>query len=715
VADSTVISPPLRTWQTLLISRAFQAVVLVAVTLLAYSPALRGGFIWDDPATVSANELVKAPDGLGRLWFSTAPADYWPVTYTSFWLEWRRWGDAPFGYHLTNLVLQMAAAFLWWAVLRELGVPGAWLAALLFAVHPVNVETVAWITQRKTILALIFFLLSGWGFLKTGLADVSALENARGRWTAPGRAGWYWFSLAAFVLAMLSKGSAAMLPVVLLGLMWWKRRLVWDDALRLAPFFVIAGVLVVANIWFQTHGDPETYRQVNALQRVLGAGAVIWFYLGRAVLPVHLLFLYPQWDVRAGDPVWWLPLAAALGVTLVLWRARRGWGRPWLAAWGFFCVSLVPVMGFVDSSFMRFSLVADHYQYLALGGVAALAAAEWARGWDYWRGWERAVGVALAAVVVGLFVWQSRAQCRLYADPDTLYRGTLAGNPDCWLFHFTLGHELAEQNRTAEAAIHFRQALALNPEHAGLHDLLGNALSAEGRVADAIPEYRAAVRLAPEVFAAHDDLGRAYFETGRYDAAALQFYWALRCQPDDASAHNDLGMAWLRLGRTDAARAQFELALSFDPKLVLAHNNLGGVLLTAGDLAGAIAQFEQAVRLDPLDPLARSDLGVANLRAGHFAEAVTQYEAALRLQPDDASIQNNLGIALFQSGRPNEAMPHFVEALALQADYAEARDNLGVALLRLGRTAEAAEQFARVLRDHPDDAKARRNLANIRQ
>jgi hypothetical protein len=291
------------------------ATLLVVIGLAVYLPSLRNGFVWDDDSFLTKNALIKAPDGLARFWFSTQATDYWPVTSTSLWLEWRLWGMHAAGYHATNLALHLAEALLLWSILRRMRVPGAYLAALLFAVHPVNVESVAWIAQRKNLVAMLFYLLAIFGFLRSG-------------WISPGARKWglaYVLSLLAFLLALLSKGSVAPLPFVLLGLIAWQRRPRGSDLVGLAPFFGISATLVAVNVWFQTHGTHEIIRQADGIQRLLGAAAAVWFYLWKALIPVDLIFVYPQWHISASDWRWWGPLMAAMALTLWLGaKARLG-------------------------------------------------------------------------------------------------------------------------------------------------------------------------------------------------------------------------------------------------------------------------------------------------------------------------------------------------------------------------------------------------------
>jgi hypothetical protein len=297
------------------------AALIACAAALAYFPALRGGFILDDNILLTDNGLIKAPDGWYRIWCTTEPIDYWPVFNTAFWLQWRLWGLHPTGYHVVNLILHIITGLLIWIILHRLSIPGAFVAALLFAVHPVNVETVAWISQCKGLLAMLFFLLSILSYLQ-------AEEPAqRDRGVSVDR--WYWLSLVAFALAMLSKGSVAILPAVLLGIVWWLRPLTRRDLLRTLPFVLIAVVLVRVNVWFQTHGTEGHIRSAGVMERLVGAGAVVWFYLSKALVPVDLAFIYPQWHVQVNQVWWWLPLLAAVAVTclgLLLHRARASVG-----------------------------------------------------------------------------------------------------------------------------------------------------------------------------------------------------------------------------------------------------------------------------------------------------------------------------------------------------------------------------------------------------
>jgi tetratricopeptide (TPR) repeat protein len=515
------------------------ALVIALAALAVYAPALRGPFVFDDILLVSDNPLLRAPDGPSRFWFTTQAVDYWPVTNTCFWIEWRLWGPEPTGYHLTGLALHIAIVLLVWRLLALLAVPGAYLAALLFAVHPVNVETIAWIAQRKSQLAALFALLSALAFVH---AERPPPLSPGSR---PVVDRWYWLSLAAAALALLSKISAAILPPALLLVVWWKRSLTRRDAARIAPFFALVVALLAVNLWFRGRGvvSVPVVDHAGPLERLLGAAGVVWFYLGKAVWPRDLSFIYPDWHVAASEWRWWVALAGAALVTAALWCYRARGARSLLVAWLFFCGTLFPVMGFTDVGVGQHIVVADHYQHLALIAVVAVAGAGlawWRRRLpDAWRWLPPAAGAGTAALLAILASQQSA----LYADGVTLYEDTLRKNPDAWAAHNNLGSLLFDAGRLPEAEAHLRRALELNPEYAEAHDNLGNVLQRSNRNDEAIAHYRRALEIRPTYALAHNNLAVALIGTGALDEAIAHFERAVALKPDYQSARQNLTLA----------------------------------------------------------------------------------------------------------------------------------------------------------------------------
>jgi hypothetical protein len=432
-------------------------VLIIVLALIVYWPSLRGGFLLDD------EDLLQrcGSAGLLKIWASTVLPDYWPMTQSMLCIEYRAWGNSTLGYHLINLLLHLGATFLLWRLLRMLAIPGAFIAALLFAVHPVNVESVAWIAQRKNTLAMVFFLLSAYLFLRSE--------------EQPSKKFPYAMSLGCFVLAMLSKISVAILPPVLLLLVWWRRGLTKRDVIRVAAFFAVAALLAMVNIWFMAHANTEGIRAASWMQRLLGAGAVIWFYLYKAVAPFDLAFIYPKWQIDPAKWMWSVPLIASVVVTAILfWKKRGGVGRALFVAWMFFCVALLPVMGLSDTGFMKFSLVADHYQHIAIIAVVALVGAGLSQIGNY----KLQTGVG-AVVAVGLTILAMQ-QAALYRDSITLYRAAVAKNPTSWILHGNLADDLLAAGKVNEAIPEFRETLRLNPQSDDAHYFFAKALEKTG-------------------------------------------------------------------------------------------------------------------------------------------------------------------------------------------------------------------------------------------
>ena len=661
--------------------------LIFGVTLLAYLPAIHGGLLWDDDAHVTKPEL-RSLDGLRRIWFEPgASQQYYPLLHTAFWVEHRLWGDATVGYHLVNLLLHATAACLVAALVRRFfdGRAGL-LAGLLFALHPVGVESVAWISEQKNTLSAVFYLAAAWVYL----------DFDRDR-----RKAQYALALALFVLALLSKTVTATLPAALWVVLWWRRgRLGWRrDVLPLVPWLVlgVGGGLFTA--WVEQRffvsvqvrlGAAGTDFALTFLERCLLAGRVIWFYLGKLVWPADLIFLYPRWSVSAA--VWWqylYPLGILAAVAVLALVARRHCGP--LAGFLFFAGTLFPALGFFNVYPFLFSYVADHFQYLAsLGILVPLAVGLTAGVRRMFAGRPAGVqrgGAMLAGVVpavLGLLTWR---QSGLYRDAATLYRATLARNPACWLAHGNLGLILAAApGGLPEALEHFEAAVRLKPGDAELHNQLGSALARiPGREAEAIAEYETALRLSPALPYPHANLGIAFLRIpGRLPEAVAQLETAVRLKPDYAEAYNYLGRALAALpGRQAEALTAYATALRLDPRLAEAHSNLAIALAAMpGRLPEAIEHFAAAARLDPGSADAHYNLGCALAAVpGRLPDAVPEFEAALRIDPANANAHLALGIAL-------ATLP--------------------------GRTREALAQFEAVLRLNPGDADARRWLEQLR-
>jgi tetratricopeptide (TPR) repeat protein len=586
--------------------------LFLVAALFAYGPALRGDFLWDDLGHVTSPTL-QSWSGLFRIWFEPgATQQYYPLLHSAFWFEHRLWGDAVLGYHLVNVIQHALAATLLGMLLRRLKVPGAWFAAGLFLLHPVCVESVAWISEQKNTLSLCFYLCAALAYLR--------FDEDR----SPGR---YVVATGLFLCALLTKTVTASLPAALLVVFWWQRgRLdLRRDVLPLLLWFALGAGSGLFTAHFErvligAHGADFT---LGAMDRLVLSGRVFWFYLWSFVWPFDLMFVYPRWTVDAS--VWWQWLFPVAGLALLgflVWWSRRS--RAPLAVALLFGGSLFPVLGFFNVYPFVFSYVADHFQYLASLALFAAAGAGLAR-------LPRTAGMGTTAALVVLLGGLSWSQAAMYRNNVTLYETTLKQNPDAWLAHQNLATILVESGQPAAALPHAERVLKLRPDNPEALNNLGDCLTQVGRAAEAVAPLKRAIEL----------------------------------QPKYAIAHNTLGVALMALERADEALASFQTAVSLQPNYSAALLNLGQALASARRMTEAVPHFTRAVELEPTNPRARLQLGTALALLARYPEALPHFEAAVDLEPENADAYVRLAMTLRALGRIGDATTAYKEAIRL--------------------------------------------------
>lgn len=637
-------------------ARFFLGVLLILVVLAAYSRTFGAGFIWDDNDHLTKNPCIVGPLGFAQIWTSSH-AYYYPLVLSTFRVVHKFVGLNPFAYHLLNVLMHGAAAVLLWRVLRQLSVRGAWFAAAVWALHPVMAQSVAWITELKNTQSCAFYLLSILFFLKSDSASFAAHRELDGlKPSSLTSAQFRYFTLAvlAFAMAISSKSSTVMLPVVLGLCLWWRNGEVRTrDLVRLVPFILISVATAIWTIWEQKFhsGALGLEFEQTLLQRFAIAGRDVWFYLAKLVWPDPLIFLYPRWQSDARPTVVsLLPSLAAISMLSLLWWKRNTMLRPVFFAAAYFIVSLFPVLDFFNVYFFRYSFVSDHFQYLAgigplalIGsGIASLVERARQSGAALSRRWLQPAICALLLIFLGTL---TSRQTGFYHDVETLWRATIAKNPGCWLAHLNLGIALNDRGKKEEGKAEYDKALKINPD-------------------------------SPEIL-------------------------------------NSLGVWQIENGQVEEGIGSFKAALKAYPNYAYASFNLGNAMLAKNNIDDAVSAYQEALRVDPDYADANGNLAVALSQAGRLDEAVHHYKEALRMKPNDAGLHNNFGVVLAQQGRLEEAVQHYQTALKLDKSSMQTYVNVAKALERLGRKDKAAGELKEALSIKPDYAEAKELLRQL--
>jgi len=661
------------------------ALLLSATTIAVYRPAWHGGFLWDDDAYVINNDLLTAPDGWQRIWFSLdSPSQYFPLTYSTFRIEHALWGLNTTGYHWVNLLLHVANALLVWAILARLKIPGAWLAAAIFALHPVQVESVAWITERKNVLMGFFFLL-------TLLAWIVFIdERTRRRWV------FYCLALGTYALALSAKATACTLPAALFLILWLQKRPINSRRLiQILPFLSMGVAMGLVAVWWERYHQGTSHAVfpfLTPIERILVASRAVWFYLGKLIWPSNLTFIYPRWNISPvhwWDYIWFL---AGIGVCVTIYFLRPYVGRSVEVAAAFFVATLSPVLGFIMLYTFRYTFVADHYQYLACIGPIALASAGIAVFLGRFCGTSfelasdmpslpvanpRLVRSKLFAssaicgallLLLSILTWR---QAGMYNDIETLWRTTLARNPKCWMADTNLGLVLFQRGEIDGAIAHYRSALQMQPDWWDAEYNLGTALLAKGQAEEAILHCEKAVSMRPSDPDAQLVLGNALFQRGRIDEAITHYQKAMMSRPNDFLARYGLAQALLQKGELNAAIQACRAALSIRPSDSNCHTTLAIALDENGEPAEAIQHYEKALEFSPQSVPALNNLAwlLATSREEHLRNGRKAIELARQadqlVKSTNALVLRTLAAAYAENGEFAKAIQTAQSAMQL--------------------------------------------------
>lgn len=673
------------------------ALVLAAMVVI-YWPAMRGSMLFDDEFYLTRPDL-QSPGGLYRIWFDPiATAQYYPLVHTTFWLEHKLWGDHYLGYHLANVVWHSLAVLLVYMVLVKLKIPGALLAAAIFGLHPVIVESVAWMTEQKNTLSTVFYLCATLVYLE--------FDNSR-------RPSHYLIGLILFAAALFTKTATVTLPISLLIIFWWQRgTLSWQrDVWPLVPFFALSIAAGLMTVWIERmRGAQGADFALTLVERTLLAGRAIWFYLAKLLRPSNLTFVYPRWTLDPAQWWQWIFPIAALATTVALWKIRDRSRAP-LAAWLYFCGTLFPVLGFLNVYYFKYSFVADHFQYLASLGIITLVAAGIAQLLARLKKPTLYVGEAFCVVLLATLAAISLQQSPMYADIATLYKSTIERNPDCWLAHNNLGKVFADAGNQADAMAHYRSAIHIKPDYADAHNNLANACSRIGRLPEALNEFRTAVSLNPGNPTYRSNMASTLAKLGQYPEAIDQCREALRLDPNHFDARLNLGTSLLHAGRLPEAIDEIRAAQLLRPEDPVVCNTLGAILLQLGQNAEAVQQIERALQLRPDYTEAHNNLAQALARSDQIPQAIEQFRQAIALDEKFAPAYIGLGLVLDAQGKLDDAIKQFEKAIQLGTSGADVHNSLGESFRKSGQIVPAIEHYQTAVRIKPDFMPACANLA----
>ncbi len=644
---------------------------IALLTAIAYSPIIHCGFIWDDDDYVTNNLMLRSLDGLIRIWTDPgATPQYYPFVHTSFWIEYQLWGLEPLGYHVVNILLHIANACLLWRVLSSLGIPGAWLVAALFAVHPVHVESVAWVTERKNVLSGLFYLIAMWSYIRFADLDrvkAESIEQASN--DKPRRYGWLYLLMGgAYVAALLSKTVVATFPAAALVVLWWKTgKITKKQALAISPLFLLGIAFGMLTVWLEKYqvGAEGAEWDFSFWERTLIAGRVICFYATKLVVPYPLVFTYERWVIDSTSiPQALFPIGVGLALVVMLLLSKRI-GRGPLAASLLFCGTLFPALGYFDVFPMRFSFVADHFQYLASIAFLVLIVGIFASLLNVWQApsW---LGSTLSLLCLLVCVFLTFKQVPIYEGLESLWRDTLAKNPSSWMARSNLGSLLIRRGDLEEAELHLTEAIRLKPNYHEALANLGKVFESRGALEQAKAKYIAAIEARPSFAPAYNGLGVVFAQQGNREKAIEAWSRAVRLQRIYPDAYSNMAALYLQSGDMASAIQNAELAV----EQYSGHKQARYILATAfynrRDFVNADRQLKVLLQESNVEPRVYMLQGAVAVEQQRYSDAIQAFEKVVQLQPKNSAAWTNLSSLHSALGDVENARKCAEKAAALQ-------------------------------------------------
>ncbi len=693
--------------QVLATAHLFSYFALGILVFAAFLPALSAGYLWDDES-VTRNPVVMSESGLATLWLNPGEhkleKHYWPIPYTTFWIEHRLWGLRAPASHFINLLLHAANALLVFEILRRMKFRAAWMAAAIFAIHPTRVEVAAWVIERKDLLAAFFFLL---GFLFYSRFQERSSKGA------------YAAALICYAAGMLSKSVAVTLPAVILTLEWLRppheksrRETPAQRILPLLPFFILGFAFALFDSWLVGKYDQTTGGFFSIADRLMIAARGMWFYAGKLAWPINLQPIYPHWtsDAYASALGPYIPLALAAAISIRLLRAAQR--RALILAAVLYALMLAPSLGLLQHGYMMVSLTADRFQYLAAIAPMVLAGECGIKFMDRFPARAKS---SLASVVLATLGFLTLSQTSLYRDPVQFWSHARKLNPHSWMIENNLG-AMALKEKGEDAAIeHYKSVLNSNPNSELAHVGYGRILAKRKQWDEAVLHFNEALKINSSSHEAHLALGLAFTEKGDLAQAESHMKEAMRLGPNYADPYFGMGLIRISQGRKEEAIALYEKGLSYDDLYDDAHFYLGSLWAEKGDAAKAEKHFNRALELNPKNAAVWGRRGTLLVNSGKVEEGLAQCRRALELDPDNAEANQTVGIELGEQGEIAEAEKHLRRATQSQPNSAEAWNNLGIILARQSRFKEAGDVFEKAVNLKPQWQEAVSNLRRARE